>query len=121
LFNFVDSLLRLHGFDTYKGFYHKLFFARKSLSCDLVEPFRPLIDTAVVKMYNLNCINKKDFQFCNGQYVLSPKNYARYSQFFLQCLMDAREDIYNYVHGYYRYVMNDDGSVEFPEYKFRLN
>lgn len=120
LFNFVDSLLRLHGFDTFKGFYHKLFFARRSLACDLIEPFRPLIDTAVVKMHNLNRINKKDFQFCNGQYILSPRRRAHYSQIFLQCLMDSREDIYNYIHGYYRYMMSD-GEVDFPEYKFRLN
>ena len=30
LFNFIDSLLRLHGFDTYKGYYHKLFFDDKA-------------------------------------------------------------------------------------------
>jgi CRISPR-associated protein Cas1 len=28
LFNFIDCLLRLHGFDTYKGIYHQLFFHR---------------------------------------------------------------------------------------------
>jgi len=28
MFNFVDALLRLYGFDTYKGCYHKLFFQR---------------------------------------------------------------------------------------------
>ena len=29
LFNFVDSILRVYGFDTYKGIYHQLFFQRK--------------------------------------------------------------------------------------------
>ncbi len=29
LFNFIDALLNLFGFDTYKGCYHKLFFPKK--------------------------------------------------------------------------------------------
>ena len=44
LFNFIDALLRLYGFDTYLGFYHKEFYQRKSLVCDVVEPFRCIID-----------------------------------------------------------------------------
>lgn len=40
LFNFIESLLLLYGFDIYKGVYHQVFYQRKSLVCDLVEPFR---------------------------------------------------------------------------------
>ena len=71
LFNFINSLLGLYGFDTYKGFYHKLFFQRKSLVCDLIEPFRAIIDKQILKSYNLKQINKKDFKFINGRYNLS--------------------------------------------------
>jgi len=53
LFNFIDAHLRLYGFDTYKGFYHTEFYQRKSLVCDLVEPFRCIIDEAILKAHNL--------------------------------------------------------------------
>ena len=41
LFNFMDALISLYGFDAYKGVYHREFYQRKSLVCDLIEPFRP--------------------------------------------------------------------------------
>ena len=58
-FNCMDSLLRLYGFDTYKGFYHKLFFQRKSLACDVMEPFRCVIDKQILKAFNLGQIDEK--------------------------------------------------------------
>lgn len=116
LFNFVDSLLRLHGFDTYKGFYHRLFFQRRSLSCDVMEPLRPLIDRKILKMHNLKQINEKDFQVQNGAFVLPWEHYPKYAGNFLQSLMDEKEDIFRYVHGFYQYVM-DDKKYDFPEFK----
>lgn len=68
LFNIVDAELRLFGFDTYKGYYHKLFFQRKSLTCDMVEPFRCIIDKQIISSYNLHQINNNDFIFKNGRY-----------------------------------------------------
>jgi CRISPR-associated protein Cas1 len=53
LYNFVEANLCLYGFDVYKGIYHKLFYERKSLVCDIVEPFRCIIDKKIRKMYNL--------------------------------------------------------------------
>ncbi len=116
LFNLVDSLLRLHGFDTYKGFYHRLFFQRRSLSCDIMEPMRPLIDKKILKMHNLKQINKNDFQVHQGAFVLPWEHYPKYAGNFLYALMDEREDIFRYVHGFYQYMM-DDIKYKFPEYK----
>jgi CRISPR-associated protein Cas1 len=62
--------LRLYGFDVYKGFYHKLFFNRKSLASDIMEPFRCVIDKALLKAFNLKQINEKDFKIVDGRYVL---------------------------------------------------
>ena len=69
LFNFIEALLKLHGFDTYKGFYHKLFFQRKSLACDIMEPMRCLIDKQILKSYNLKQIKDDDFKIEGGKYV----------------------------------------------------
>jgi CRISPR-associated protein Cas1 len=51
LFNYVDALVSIYGFDTYKGNLHQEFYNRKSLICDLVEPFRVIIDLKIRKMY----------------------------------------------------------------------
>ena len=53
LYNFIEANLNLYGFDVYRGVYHKLFYERKSLACDLVEPFRCIIDKTILKAYNL--------------------------------------------------------------------
>ena len=116
LFNFVDSLLRLHGFDTYKGFYHKLFFQRRSLACDIMEPYRCLVDRQIMKSYNLKQINEADFKFLKGAYQLSFDKHSKYAQIFLQCIMDSKEEIFSYVHGFYRSIM-DEQKNEFPYFK----
>lgn len=117
LFNFTDSILRLHGFDTYKGVYHKQWFQRRSLACDLMEPFRVLIDKQIMKAYNLGQIKEDDFTFANGAFLLPFEHQPKYAQLFLQCLMDHKEDIFGYVHGFYQHVMKPE-KYEFPEYRF---
>jgi CRISPR-associated protein Cas1 len=105
LFNFVDSILRIFGFDTYKGIYHKLFFQRKSLTCDLMEIFRCIIDRSLLKAYNLKQIDEKDFEYKNHAYQLSWKNSSKYSAIFLKAILEYKVEIYEYIQAYYRYFM----------------
>ena len=107
LFNLVDSFLRLHGFDTYKGVYHHLFFARKSLVCDIVEPMRCLIDKQILKSYNLKQIDRKDFTCKKARFSIKIDKNKKYVKIFSQMLMDNRENMYRYVNEYYRHVMNE--------------
>lgn len=118
LFNFVDSLLNLFGFDTYKGVYHKLFFQRKSLSCDIMEPFRCIIDKQIYKSYSLKQIDEKDFECKNGEYSLPWKNSKKYTKLFLQAIMDNKEDIYLYIQQYYRHTVNPN-KYNFPDFKIK--
>jgi CRISPR-associated protein Cas1 len=115
LFNCVESLLRLHGFDTYKGFYHKLFFQRKSLACDIMEPMRSIIDRELLKMHNLKRINDRDFKIDGNRYLLSYVNSKKYTEIFLQAIMDRKVDLYQYVHEYYRHVIRG-GDEPFPKF-----
>ncbi len=118
LLNYTDSLLRLFGFDTYKGIYHKLFFQRKSLTCDVMEPLRPLIDKQLIKSYNLGQIDSKDFKFRNGEFEF--KDYEarkKYTNILLQTLMDNRNEIYTYILGFYRFFMNSD---KYPYKEFKI-
>jgi len=117
LFNFIDSLLCLFGFDTYKGFYHKLFFQRKSLTCDVVEPFRGIVDREVLKMYTLKIINKEDFKLINGKVVLKSYGYTqKYAVRFFTIIMKNKENIYKYIQGFYRFLM-DSTRNKFPYFK----
>ncbi len=114
LFNFVDALLLLFGFDTYKGCYHKLFFQRKSLTCDLVEPFRCIIEKQLIKSYHLKQIDEKDFFIEQGKYTLKYSESQKYAKIFMEAIMDDREAIYLYVQKYYRFIMNKKN--EFPHF-----
>ena len=117
LFNFIEAMLALYGFDAYKGFYHKLFFQRKSLACDLMEPFRCLIDKQIVKAYHLKQINEKDFKLEKGRYFLPFDKQQKYIKLFLDGLMDYKEGIFIYVYDFYRCLMNDD--KELPSFKIK--
>lgn len=117
LFNYIDSLLKLFGFDTYKGFYHQLFFQRKSLSCDLMEPFRPLIDGQLVKSYNLGQIDTKDFKFQKGAFRFKDYELQRkYTSIWFKLITENREEIYNYILDFYRHFLNDS-KYQQPEFK----
>lgn len=117
LFNYVDSILKLFGFDTYKGIYHQLFFQRKSLSCDIMEPMRIIIDKQLIKSYHLKQINEKEFIFRNGSYEFKKYEYSKkYRNIFLDVISSQKENIYKYIYGFYRYMMNDE-KYKFPIFK----
>jgi len=117
LFNFVDALLCLFGFDTYKGFYHKLFFQRKSLVCDMIEPFRGIIDREVLKIHTLKIVKEDDFKVINGKFVLRNfKNNYKYARIFAEALMKNKEAIYLYIQKFYRFLM-DSQKNKFPYFK----
>lgn len=61
LFAYIDALLECFGFDVYCGVLHRQFYMRKSLVCDIIEPFRPIIDRAVRRGYGLGQIDHEDF------------------------------------------------------------
>lgn len=117
LFNFMDSLLRVYGFDTYKGVYHQLFFQRKSLSCDVMEPFRCVVERALVKMHNLGQFDPSDFTHRNGKYYLSYKHNAKYTGIFLQEIMHNKIEMHEYVRSLYYHILND--AEDLPEYLIR--
>lgn len=113
LFNFIDAILRSYGFDTYKGFYHKLFFQRKSLACDIMEPFRVVIDRQLVKSFNLRQINIKDFSCKNGVWRIKPGRSVEYSTLFMNAILNRKEDIHGYVKGFYRFLLGKEKQMPF--------
>lgn len=114
LFNFVDALLLLFGFDTYKGCYHQLFFQRKSLTCDIVEPFRCIIDRQLLKSHHLKQIDENDFSVEQARYELTYVKSQKYAKIFMETIMDNKEPIYLFVQKFYRAVMS--GNNDFPQF-----
>lgn len=114
LFNIVNALLEMYGFDVYVGILHTQFFERKSLVCDLEEPFRPIIDAALVKALNLGQVKEKDFWKNQEQYILPWKNSAPYIELFINALMEYKNEIFIYLQSYYRAFMREKDAKSFP-------
>ena len=114
LFNVINSLLEMYGFDVYVGILHTQFFHRKSLVCDLEEPFRPIIDAALIKALNLGQINEKDFWKNQEQFILPWKNAAPYVEIFIKAIMEYKNDIFIYLQSYYRAFVQKKNPEDFP-------
>ena len=114
LFNFVNALLEMYGFDVYVGVLHTQFFHRKSLVCDLEEPFRPIVDRAIVKALNLGQINDKDFWKNQNQWILPWKNSKKYIGILLEAIMDYKSEIFIYLQSYYRALIRNKPITQFP-------
>ena len=115
LFNFIEAFTRLFGFDPYRGVYHQLWFKRKSLVCDLVEPFRCLIDGRVRKAFNLKQCKKDDFNLIKNEYVLKREKNSDYTKMFFEILIEQKNDIFRYMQQYYRCFMQDKRAEEYQQ------
>ena len=113
LFNVVDSLLQVYGFDVYCGVYHKEFYMRKSLSCDMMEPIRPLIDLKVIKAINLNQFKVDDFQLNDNKWILSYKKSPEYVKILMEEILDYKEEMFLYIQSYYRSFMKGKKAKEY--------
>ena len=117
LFNIIDALLNLYGFDVYQGVYHQTFYQRKSLVCDLVEPFRPIIDQAIRNAYNLGQINETDFSLVQNQYRIIGKPAQPYIALLLKAILAKKDTIFLYIQSYYRAFMQDKAINEYPWFR----
>lgn len=61
LYSTLSNLSKAYGLDPYLGFYHKEDYNRNSLSCDIMEMYRPVIDRLTLKLLNKNILKKKHF------------------------------------------------------------
>lgn len=114
LFAFIEALLCSYGFDTYCGVMHRQFYMRKSLVCDLVEPFRVIIDHSVKKAINLRQIQEKDFTVVQNQYRLNWDKSSSYVQFLMMPIIEEKDEIFLYVQNYYRAFMKELPAEAYP-------
>lgn len=117
LFSFVDALLNCFGFDVYCGVMHRNFYMRKSLVCDIIEPFRPLIDAQIRTAINLKQCKAEDFSVENGRYLLKWKKNPEYVSWLMKPIMEEKDAIFRYVQSYYRAFARQLPISDFPVYE----
>lgn len=114
LFNFIECYLRMFGFDLYVGVYHRMWFKRKSLVCDIIEPFRPIIDKTIRTAWNRKQFSEKDFQIQKGEYRLKYEKNGDYCHIFFDALIPYKTEIFKYVQSYYRCFMGRKSVTQYP-------
>lgn len=118
LFCFIEALLHCFGFDIYKGVYHRQFYMRKSLVCDLIEPFRPIIDYQIRKMYRLSQVKESDFAIINHQYKIAYKNSPEYVGLLIDPIIKRKDEIFVFIQSYYRCFAKERTVEHFPQFFF---
>ncbi len=119
LFNIVECMLNLYGFDLYQGVYHRCFYQRKSMVCDIVEPFRCVVDRQIKKAYGLKQIKAEDFRLEKGQYQLKIEKNKEYTRWLVAAVLEHKEAIFVYVQEYYRCFMRSKPVAEYPVFKIK--
>ena len=117
LFSFIECILRVYDFDVYQGVLHTNFYMRKSLVCDLMEPFRPIIDYKIRKGINLGQFKKEDFVVLKNQWNLQYKLSSIYASKFMEELLENKESIFLYLRSYYRAFMKEKSIEQFPIFR----
>ncbi len=118
LFCFIEALLNCYGFDLYKGVYHQQFYKRKSLVCDLVEPFRSLIDYQLRRMYRLGQVDEQDFFVDNHSYRIKYKASPKYTALMMEPLIKNKDEIFLFIQQYYRSFMRNKDLSDYPHFNF---
>lgn len=117
LFNYIECFVRMFGFDPYVGVYHRLWFKRKSLICDLMEPFRCIIDRAIRTAFNRKQFSEKDFDVIKGEYKLKIKKNFDYCKVFFDALIPYKSEVFKYVQTYYRCFMRQRSIYDYPRFE----
>ena len=118
LFNFMECLLAMYGFDLYCGVYHTFFYHRKSLVCDMIEPFRCIIDHRLRKAHALSQISENDFFLDRDHWELKYNRQLHYVRLFMKDIMDRKEEMFLFVRRYYLWFMKEEAKNEdFPAFK----
>lgn len=121
LFNLVESMLSIYGFDLYCGVYHKTFYQRKSLVCDLIEPFRCIVEARIRKAYRLGQINPDDFKKINNEYTLFGTDSKKYIAIVFEEILEHKEAVFKFVQSYYRCFMKDVPGKQFKYFDYKEN
>ncbi|MDO5322025.1 MAG: type V CRISPR-associated endonuclease Cas1 [Bacteroidia bacterium] len=117
LFNFIECYLRMFGFDLYIGVFHTEWYKRKSLVCDMVEPFRCIIERTIRTSINRKQISIKDYELKANEYHLKKERCGDYYHLFFDALIPYKSTIFKYIQSYYRCFMGRKSVVDYPVFE----
>lgn len=118
LFNYVECMTRLFGFDPYMGVYHQLWFRRKSLICDLMEPFRCIVEHQIRKSLKYGSFKPSDFEKKKNAYYLKSEFKQVYVKVFFEAIIAHKSEIYKYIQQYYRCFMGRKSAASYPIFRY---
>lgn len=118
LFNYLECMLRLFGFDPYMGIYHQLWFRRKSLVCDLMEPFRCIIEHQIRKSLKYGMFKTTDFEVRKNAHYLKSEFKKLYTKTFFEAIIQHKMEIYRYIQQYYRCFMGRKSITNYPVFNY---
>ncbi len=118
LFNYLECMIRLFGFDPYMGVYHQLWFRRKSLVCDLMEPFRCIVEHQIRKCLKYGTFKTSNFEQHKNAWFLKPEHKRQYTQAFFESIIAHKSAIYKYVQQYYRCFMGRKSVTQYPKFRY---
>lgn len=117
LFNYIEANCRFFGFDLYVGVLHQLWFQRKSLVCDLQEPFRCIIDHCIYLATNKGQITEEDFRVFKGSWYLKPESKNKFTHLFFEAIIPYKMHIFKYIQSYYRCFMKNHSPDKYPTFE----
>ncbi|QCX54501.1 CRISPR-associated endonuclease Cas1 [Elizabethkingia sp. JS20170427COW] len=117
MINYIEANARLFGFYLYVGVLHQLWFQRKSLVCDLQEPFRCIIDHCVFLSLQKGLIKEIDFRLFKGSWYIKPEARVKITKLFYEEIIKYKMPIYKYVQSYYRNFMKGNDISNFPKFQ----
>lgn len=119
LFNYMETFLRMFGFDLYISVYHRLWFKRKSLVCDMIEPFRCIIDHTALLAFHKGRFKRQDFMLYKQTYRLKPDRCGDYYRIFYDALISRKVDFFKFVQQYYRCFMGCKSASSYIAFEYR--
>lgn len=119
LFNYMECFLRMFGFDLYIGVYHRLWFKRKSLVCDLIEPFRCIIDHTILLAFHRGQFKEADFIMNKHIYQLRRDKCPDYYRVFYNVLIEHKTEFFRFTQQYYRCFMGCKSVQTYPNFIYK--
>jgi hypothetical protein len=91
----------------------------RGLICDIMEPFRCIIDHTILLAFHRGQFKDKDFIKLKGEIHFKYEKSSVYYNVFFKVLIDYKTEIFKYVQQYYRCFMGRKSAQQFPIFVYQ--
>ncbi len=107
----ISTEIYIVGLDPTIGFYHQFEYGRDSLSCDIEEPFRPMVDEFVWHLFKERIFSARDFNEQKNGVFMKKKARARFYPIYEKWAQDMRKKIEIELRGLVRRLTDGQNSL----------